>query len=526
MTPSDTPILDPERRAGVSLHLTALPGAHGIGDIGDAALAFIDRLEAMEISVWQFLPTGPTGYGDSPYQPFSAFAGNEMLIGLDPLVRRGLLTADEAGSLADLPRDHVDYGALIPRKAALLERAADRLMARDEGELKTGLEEFLHRHDAKWLHDYALFRILKTRHGERPWTEWAQPLVRREADALRRAAEESAHDLRRIKVLQYLFDRQWRQLHHRAREAGITLFADIPIYIALDSSDAWADREILQVDRDGRPAAVAGVPPDYFSADGQLWGNPLYDWAHHARTGYAWWIDRLAHAAAMSDLVRIDHFRGFEAYWAVPAGETTARNGEWRPGPGDALFDAISDALGHLPIVAEDLGVITPAVDALRLNHAIPGMKVLQFEIDDPEFDPAAVEENCVCYTGTHDNDTTLGWFRGTGEDTRTPEEVLASQRRALELTGGSPQTIHHDVIRLAFSTPALLAVAPMQDFLGLGSEARVNIPGTTRDNWRWRVTEAQLSPAFCDQVAALVRAGRRSPRDPATPAARVEVSG
>jgi 4-alpha-glucanotransferase len=280
----------------------------------------------------------------------------------------------------------------------------------------------------------------------------------------------------------------------------------MPIYIALDSADAWAHPEILRVDAAGRPSHVAGVPPDYFSEDGQLCGNPLYDWEYHAANGYRWWIDRLRHAAAMADLVRIDHFRGFESYWAVPVDSPTARIGAWEKGPDRALFDAMAAALGRLPIVAEDLGVITPEVDALRHHHRIPGMAVLQFEIGEPDFDLDNIGVNCVCYTGTHDNDTTIGWFEGGRDDTRTRREVRNTRKSALKLTGGSAGTIHTDMIRLAYSSRAGIAIAPMQDFLGLGSESRLNIPGTTSNNWRWRLLPGQLTPQLRDSVRQLIR--------------------
>ena len=349
-------------------------------------------------------------------------------------------------------------------------------------------QRFLQRHGSAWLDDYALFRVLKALHGERAWLEWAPEYVRRDPDALRAVAQQHAGQLEQIKILQYLFNRQWRVLRQRAGELGIELFGDMPIYIALDSSDAWAHRELLLVDENGVPGLVAGVPPDYFSADGQLWGNPLYDWDHHRRSGFAWWIERMRHAAGMFDLVRIDHFRGFVGYWAVPYGERTARNGQWLEGPGDALFVAMREALGHLPIVAEDLGVITPEVDALRERHHIPGMKVLQFELADAAFDPSRMERFCVCYTGTHDNDTTAGWFLGQHDDTRSVEETLRTRDNVLRLTGGSETSAALDLVKMALATPALLAVIPMQDLLGLGSDARMNIPGTTLNNWRWRL--------------------------------------
>jgi len=499
------------RRAGVLMHISSLPGEHGIGDIGDSARAFVDALADMDIGVWQFLPLGPTAYGDSPYQPLSAFAGNANLICLNQLVELGLLHESEIAPLADLPRAWCDFGRLIPAKRELLMRAAGRLRERSGGALMNEYEDFLHRHRA-WVEDYALFRVLKTRHGERPWPEWESGYVRRDPAALQRARDEHRDAIETTQVTQFLFDRQWRELKLYAAERGVALFGDIPIYIALDSADAWTNREMLQVDANGVPSAVAGVPPDYFSEDGQLWGNPLYDWGYHARTGYRWWIERMQHIGRQTDLVRIDHFRGFESYWSVPFGETTAKNGEWLPGPGDALFEALRGALGELPIVAEDLGVITPEVDALRLGQGLPGMVVLQFEVGDPDFDFDGIAENSVCYTGTHDNDTTIGWFQGAGDDTRTRAQVREAQAAVLARTGGTAATVHTDMIRLAFGSRSLLAVAPMQDFLGLGSEARLNRPGTTRDNWRWRMAEGALDGPLADCIRGMVQEASRAP--------------
>jgi len=500
------------RRAGVCMHITSLPGPYGIGEIGHHAREFIDRMRAMKLSVWQFLPTGPTAYGDSPYQPLSTFAGNELLIDIEDLIERGFLTADEVSELTTLPEHYVDYGALIPIKNRLLGVAAERFRERADAELRDGLRKFLAENDARWLHDYALFRILKTRHGERPWTEWREEYVRRDPQALRALEQSAALDIERIKIIQFLFHHQWRMLREYAHRNGVRLFGDMPICIALDSADAWAKRDILQLDAEGRPSHVAGVPPDYFSEDGQLWGNPLYAWETHQKTGYSWWIDRLRASADLADLVRIDHFRGFEAYWSVPADSTNARVGAWEPGPGDAIFDAMHAALGELPIVAEDLGVITPEVDALRERHHIPGMHVLQFDVTDESIDVAEFDENSVCYTGTHDNDTTVGWFRGSPDDIRSHDEIVAAQEAALHITGGKPETIHLDMIRTAFATRSRIAIAPMQDYLGLGSEARINRPGTSRNNWRWRILDSQLSDAVCDNVARMVEAAGRAP--------------
>ena len=500
-----TTTLPASKKAGVGMHFVSLPGPHGIGDIGDSAMGFVDTLVHCKIGFWQFLPTGPTAYGDSPYQPLSAFAGNEILIGVNPLVRMGLLEPADAATLEGYSSTSVDYGELIPQKHAVLVKAADRFLSRAGSELKGAYDDFLHSHDEHWLDDYAIYRVLKTMHGERPWPEWEEAFVHREHGAIQKLRESRRAAIERIKVIQFLFDQQWRQLKKYAHENDVKLFGDMPIYIALDSADAWAHPEILLIDRDGKPSHVAGVPPDYFSSDGQLWGNPLYDWAFHQSTGYRWWIERMRHALGQLDLVRIDHFRGFEAFWAVPFGARTARDGEWLAGPGDGLFAALHASLGRVPIVAEDLGVITPAVDALRHRHRIPGMKVLQFEVAGESFDPADIVSDCVCYTGTHDNDTTRGWFNGGDDDTRSEQQVLETRERVLRQTGGTPETIHQDMIRLALNSEARLVIIPLQDFLGLDSDARMNIPGTTMNNWRWRVRKEQFSEEFIDSVAIIV---------------------
>jgi len=497
--------LEAGRKAGVCLHLASLPGCFGIGEIGDSALEFIDSMSRMNLAVWQFLPTGPTAFGDSPYQPLSSFAGNELLIDMAGLIRLGLISANEAESLIKLPQHYVDYGDLIPRKNALLQRAAERFASQAGAQLKQDFERFREEHEGQWLHDYALFRVLKARHHELAWPRWDPPYVRREQQAMRTLEKREARAIESVKLVQFLFDHQWRQLRAYATGKGVSLFGDMPIYIALDSADAWAQPELLRMDASGRPEKVAGVPPDYFSEDGQLWGNPLYDWEYHASTGYRWWIDRLEHSTRQVDMIRIDHFRGFESYWAIPYGAQTAREGRWEPGPGDALFNALAASLGKLPIVAEDLGVITTEVEALRDRHRIPGMRVLQFDVMDSHFSVSDIREDCVCYTGTHDNDTTMGWFAGGPQDTRSEAEILRTREAALAITGGSADTIHRDMIRLAYSSAARIAIAPMQDYLGLGSEARLNTPGTSGNNWRWRLCAGQLTPAISNWVAGLV---------------------
>jgi len=504
-------VLPPGRQAGVCLHITSLPGPYGIGEIGEHARRFVDTMSDMQLGVWQFLPTGPTAYGDSPYQPLSTFAGNELLIDVSDLISKGFLSTEEAAELTTLPRNFVDYGALIPIKTRILQLAVSRFDEKADSALKSAYRAFLEEYDVRWLHDYALFRILKSQHGERPWPEWQPEYVHRDKKALRDIEESAASRIEAIKIVQFLFHHQWQQLRNYANERGIRLFGDMPICIALDSADAWANPQILRIDRDGKPDHVAGVPPDYFSEDGQLWGNPLYAWENHAANDYGWWTERLRASAELADIVRIDHFRGFESYWSVPAESDTARTGTWEPGPGDAIFDAMQNALGNLPIVAEDLGVITPAVEALRDRHQIPGMIVLQFDVADEDFELGNVRENSVCYTGTHDNDTTIGWFRGSPDDIRSDFEIKQTQQAALQMTGGKAESIHTDLIKAAFSTDAKLAIAPMQDYLGLGSEARINTPGTSSNNWRWRFEESQISAEVREQVTKMVQFSGRA---------------
>jgi 4-alpha-glucanotransferase len=503
------------RKAGLCLHFSSLPGPHGIGDMGDAARSFIDFLANAGMQVWQFLPTGPTGFGDSPYQSLSAFAGNPMLIDLKALVRLGLLKSTDLEPLESLPLATVDYGQLIPIKQALLKRAAQCFRQGGFADIRAGFEAFLLEQDDIWLNDYAQYRIIKTLNGDRAWADWKKPLRHREPSAIHKALNQQQQAISDIKFKQYLFEMQWQELKNYASDRGISLFGDMPIYVASDSADAWAHPELLQINPDGQATRVAGVPPDYFSEDGQLWGNPLYDWKGQRDSGFEWWIQRMKRASRHVDLIRVDHFRGFESFWSVPAGEQTARNGRWESGPGDSLFDAIESALGKLPIVAEDLGVITDQVTALRQRHGIPGMRVLQFDINDPDFDPEKIERNTVCYTGTHDNDTVVGWFHGSSNVDSSQPGQSQTQTNALKYTGGSASTIHLDMIRLAFSCPSALAIAPMQDILGLGSAARLNTPGTAGGNWRWRLRKTDLTADLAEQMAELAQATNRTEARP-----------
>ncbi len=493
------------RRAGVFLHLTSLPGCYGIGETGEAAFRFVDILTEMNLHVWQFLPIGPTGFGNSPYQSFSTFAGNELLIDMAAVVQAGLLTRREVRSLKELPGNEVDFGRLIPQKTALLRLAAKRFPKLAPPDLKSEFDRFQDQHDHCWLHDYALFRTLKSRYGEREWLQWPGKYRDRDSRALRKLEAQAGKPLEQVKIIQFLFHYQWRQLQQYANSKGILLFGDMPIYVALDSADAWAARRLLQVDENGCPELVAGVPPDYFSTDGQLWGNPVYDWKIHAAEHYQWWVDRIRHSSQMVDLVRIDHFRGFESYFAIKKDARTARDGEWHKGPGDALFDILRNSLGEVSIVAEDLGEITPEVDALRLRHRIPGMKVLQFEVLRDDFDISRFGDDCVIYTGTHDNDTTVGWYRDDSGGKVNTRALLQRQKTIREACNGRAATIHLDMIELAFGSKAKVAIAPAQDYLGLGSEARLNIPGTTGKNWRWRFRFEQIDAAVKENVAQLV---------------------
>lgn len=462
-------------------------------------------LGELNLQIWQVLPAGPTGFGDSPYQALSAFAGNEMLIGLEPLVREGWLEQGELEPMQSLPAETVAYDRLIPLKRDLLDLAAERFAKRSAGRERKAYRKFREHPDSWWLDNYALFRVLKAENGDRAWTDWPAALAMRDPAAMVDSAKRYAKELERVCIIQFFFDRQWQALRDHAKARGIALFGDIPFYIALDSADAWSERGLLQTDAAGQPTNVAGVPPDYFSEDGQLWGNPLYDWKNLAKNDYRWWAQRIRQASKRFDMVRIDHFRGIESYWSVPRDEETARNGEWIQGPGDDFLNALTGAAGDLAIVAEDLGMITDEVFELRRRHALPGMRVLQFELFDPKFDPADIPEDCVCYTGTHDNDTTVGWFSGSATDKAARRETRKLQKTALRLTGGSRETIHLDMIRLAYSTPARVVIVPMQDYLGLGSKARLNNPGTRDGNWRWRMLHDQPCPQTCGQIASLV---------------------
>jgi len=502
------------RAAGVLLHPTSFPGDLGIGVFDESADDFLGFLAEAGMSYWQVCPLGPTGYGDSPYQCFSSFAGNPYLIDPVALVRAGLLTDAALLPLRTLNRDHVDFGAIYQRKLPLLFSAHAAWRRDPTRPLPYGDFPAFQAANASWLEGYGLFSALKDHFGGRPWWEW--PATARTFTAARHSplAKELAIRAEAHAFLQYLFFGQWSALRRRAAAVGIRIIGDTPIFTALDSADVWSSPHLFQLDRKTlRPTAVAGVPPDYFSVDGQLWGNPLYDWPVHRAEGYAWWIQRLRANFALCDVVRIDHFRGFEAYWSVPAGAPTARTGAWVPGPGLDFFRAVQAALPGAPLIAEDLGLLTPATLALRDATGLPGMAVLQFafggEPDNPYL-PHNQRANCVVYPGTHDNDTALGWYAGIDE--RTRDHV----RRYLRISG---REIGWDLIRSAYAAVANLAVIPLPDLLSLGAEARFNTPGKAQGNWSWRYRAGQLRDLRAGSAAYLRELAALYGREPAGPA-------
>jgi 4-alpha-glucanotransferase len=500
------------RQSGVLLHPTSLPGAWGIGDLGPAALQFLDFLAEARQSLWQVLPLGPTGYGDSPYQCFSAFAGNPLLLSPDRLREQGLLHAADLAdaAMAGLQDEAVDYGAVYHWKTQLLQRCTAHFRADPQHPLRPAFAEFC-RVQAGWLDDYALFMALKTEHGGAAWRSWAPALRRREPQALAAARTRLQAAVEHEQLLQFLFAEQWTAVKAHAAAQNIRIIGDAPIFVAYDSADVWAHPELFYLNPDGSPSVVAGVPPDYFSATGQLWGNPLYDWSAMAADGYAWWVARIRRNLEQFDLLRLDHFRGFEAYWEVPGDAATAIDGRWVPGPGAALFSALERALGPLPIIAEDLGLITPEVDALRREFNLPGMKVLQFAFGaeaDNVYLPQNYEPNTVVYSGTHDNDTTLGWFLSLDAKTRTHVQTYL---------GRDGSDIAWDLLRLAWQSVAETAIVPLQDVLRLDGSARMNTPGQAAGNWSWRFRADQLSSGLAAGLALLTEVyGRCLPSETA----------
>ena len=494
------------RRSGILLPIASLPGKYGIGTLGAEAYGFADFLAAAGQSSWQLLPLGPTSYGDSPYQSFSSNAGNPYYIDLDMLIADGLLEKKEVSRInwGGDPM-YVDYGRIYKHRFDVLALAAERGMKRDEAEVAAFTEA-----NRGWLPDYALFMALKRRFGMKSWIEWPDEDARmRVPEALDRYREELDADIRLFTYAQFLFFRQWDALREYVHSLGIEIIGDIPIYVALDSADVWADPKSFLLDGRNVPTVVAGVPPDYFSADGQLWGNPIYDWERMKADGYGWWIRRIEGAKRLYDVIRIDHFRGFDSYWAVPYGEKTAMNGEWRPGPGMGLVGVLRDWFHDTRFIAEDLGYLTPGVTKLVEDSGFPGMKVLEFAFDSREpsnYLPHTYTRNCVCYVGTHDNETAIQWWK------QLPRASAAYARRYLGLS--AKEGYNWGLIRGGMSSVADLFVAQMQDYLGLGAEARTNEPGTLGGNWRWRLQSGQLTEELTEKIYEFTRMyGRLNPK-------------
>lgn len=497
------------RTSGILLHPTSLPGPFGIGDLGPAAYRFVDFLADAGQGLWQVLPLGPTGYRDSPYQCTSAFAGNPLLISPELLRDAGWLDPADLDHPA-FTDERVDFGPVNCWKEALLARAHEGFLTHADQGQRDAYAQFQERHQ-DWLPDYALYAALKAEHANRPWTEWPAPLALREPAALHAWAQAHEPQIDRQRLVQFLFFSQWSAIRDYAHARGIHLVGDIPIFVAHDSAEVWTNRHWFQLEPDGQPRVIAGVPPDYFSPTGQRWGNPLYDWPALAADGYRFWVQRLRRALEVTDLVRVDHFRGFAGYWEIPATEETAVNGHWVPGPGMDLFNALREALGpNLPLIAEDLGVITPDVEALRDGLELPGMAILQFAFEDQTdgyghsaFLPHNHQRRLVVYTGSHDNNTIAGWW---AEKDEAGQDLV---RRYLNTDGAQ---IHWDFIRAALASVAALALFPMQDVLGAGAEATMNRPGTGDGNWTWRLQEGDLDPASAERLRELSRLYGRLP--------------
>jgi len=482
------------RSSGILLHPTSLPGKYGIGDLGPGAHRFIDFLGDVGCGLWQILPLGPTGYGNSPYQSFSSFAGNPYLISPENLFEEGLLDESDLTKYPDFPSQRVDYGILIPWKIDLLQKAFNRFKVTGNRFLNDEFETFKQQ-QASWLHDFALFMAIKRSQGGVAWVNWPSYLRDRDDKAIKQFSLSNSEKVNQEVFNQFIFFKQWAGLRERARKRNLQIIGDIPIFVAHDSAEVWAHRELFFLDEQGNPTVVAGVPPDYFSKTGQLWGNPLYRWDVHAANGYSWWIDRIRSVLQLVDIVRIDHFRGFAGYWEIPYGSPTAETGRWVAAPGVDFFTKVLNSLGVLPIIAEDLGVITPDVVELREKFNLPGMIVLQFAFyGDPTepFLPHNHLENRVVYTGTHDNDTSCGWF----------EKISIEERHfCRRYLGRDGSEISWDMIRAAWSSIAVFALAPLQDFLSLGSEARMNLPGDPSGHWEWCMKEDSLSEEIKERL-------------------------
>ena len=491
------------RASGILMPVFSLPSRYGIGSFSKSAYQFVDMLKKAGQKYWQILPLCPTSYGDSPYQSFSTYAGNPYFIDLDQLIEEKLLTRKEcqACDFGDDPQD-IDYGKLYENRFKLLRKAYERANVGEDQEF-----EAYRRENAWWLDDYALFMAVKDRFDGVAWNEWAEDIRLRWSNAMDYYRRELYYEIEFYSYLQFVFMKQWKKLKNYANINGIEIIGDIPIYVAFDSADAWANPELFQFDSENLPTAVAGCPPDGFSADGQLWGNPLYRWDYHRETGFDWWIRRIAYCRELYDVVRIDHFRGFDEYYSIPYGDTTARNGHWEKGPGIALFEAAKNRLGELNIIAEDLGYITDSVKKLVADSGFPGMKVLEFAFDSREksdYLPYTYEKNSVVYTGTHDNETIAGWYAGLDKS----DLKMCTDYMNIDRIPG--KEYHWDFIRLAMLSVSDLCVIPIQDYLGLDNRARINHPSTLGTNWRWRLAKGQLSASLLKEIREMTRISGR----------------
>jgi 4-alpha-glucanotransferase len=488
-----------ERASGILLHPTSLPGKYGMGSLGKTAYEFIDFLTKSKQQYWQILPLGPTGFGDSPYQCYSAHAGNPDLIDLDLLAEHHLLEKRDLENLHLPAHGPVNYELAQSARLPLLVKAYETFNSRASDLEKLAYRNFIKSH-AAWLNDYALFRALKEANQSKPWYDWEEKIKSRVPEALKEAEARLSGRTDFHRFLQFIFFRQWMGLRDYAKKHKIKIIGDIPLYISMDSSDAWANPSEFEFDENLRPERVGGVPPDYFSETGQLWGNPLFRWDVMKKNNYKWWMDRIRTNLTLYDIIRIDHFRGFAAYWAIPYGEKTAVNGSWITGPGKDFFEVLKKESGDLPVIAEDLGVMTPDVEELRDGFGLPGMKILQFAFDSSEandYIPHNYEKNCIVYTGTHDNDTVVGWFKQASEQDR---------QQVLDYMNCEEHDIHWSFIRLAWASVANTAIVPMQDLLGLDSDARMNLPGTVGNNWKWRAAPEDFSEQLAERLATLTK--------------------
>jgi 4-alpha-glucanotransferase len=494
------------RASGILLHPTSLPGPYGIGDLGDAAHSFCDLLAEAGQTYWQVLPLGPTGYGDSPYQSFSAFAGNTLLVSPDALLADGLLRNDDLSNHPEFGIDRVDYGGVYSWKNDLFRRAY-RIFLKNDNEAQTADFDSFCSENAHWLEDYSLYRSIKESEGQRSWFEWPDALRLRRPDAIDEARENLHDDVRREKFYQFIFFRQWNAIKNHANSIGIRIIGDLPIFVALDSADVWHHQEQFKLNADGSAEVVAGVPPDYFSKTGQRWGNPIYNWDAMIEDGYRWWISRFRASLEMFDILRIDHFRGFVSAWEVPGMDATAENGTWVDVPGQELFTAVRAELGNMPVIAEDLGEITPEVEELLHDFQFPGMRILQFGFGGDAGNlhlPHNYINNCAAYTGNHDNDTSSGWFNSLGK----PES-----KHCLEYLNSDGNDIHWDMVHAVWASVADTAIAPMQDILGLGSEGRMNLPASIGGNWDWRLTDNIALPDLAQRLKKLTDLYGRLPK-------------